>query len=148
MKVLFLKGVFILVMGLLIGGLSLIEESLKVLRLTFYYGVLTVLSMLPLLPTNIFDVFEQIIRDEWTLTNIMWFDMALLNVAAIAPSIALFGLAKAGFKIKGKFATLLSFLVFVWVLQLFGSVLFWSVLSACLLLLGFRLCFKDVFGAG
>ena len=142
MKIVLVKIIILLALLGIVGGLSLVGEALGILGDVFYYGIITVFSIIPMLPTSIYDVLEQVIKEEWTFTSITWIDVTLVNLASIVPPAMFFTLAYAGFKIDGRLSAFLSFLIFLFILQMFSSILFWSILLSILVLLLLITIFK------
>ena len=99
MKIVLVKLIILLALLLTVGGLSLVGEALGILGQVFHYGIITIFSIIPMLPTSIYDVLEQVIKEEWTLTSITWIDISLVNLASIIPPAMFFTLAYAGFNI-------------------------------------------------
>lgn len=125
----------LMVILFLFGGLSLLMQFFSIFMNILKYGFLSIFLILPKLPTSIFDILEQVISDNWSLTNIQWLDTTLLNIASIVPSIVIFLITHLGIKIKVKYSVILSFIIFLIVIQLFSSYVFWIIFIGLIVLI-------------
>ena len=129
------KFIGLLVIGFVIGGFALVWQIIETVGSIFYYGVITIFSVLPKLPTNIFDIIEDVIANNWWLTNVQWIDIFLLNVASIIPPLVTFLITKLGLKANGLVSGIISLVVFLLVLQLFSSILFWMFVALIMIVI-------------
>ncbi|MCL2522918.1 MAG: hypothetical protein FWE36_08685 [Erysipelotrichales bacterium] len=109
--------------------LQLFEIALEAM-LTFIIGIINILP----LPTSITDILSTIIRENWELTSVQWLDSLLYYVAYIGSLAAAFIITNLKLKINLPKSSLISFIVFVFILVLFQSILFWIVFFVAFLL--------------
>lgn len=120
---------------LIIGGFPLVWQFLEITGTMAYYFLFMILKMIPHLPTSILDVIENIVCNNWTLTNVIWLDSLLIHIASFLPSSIIFILGTLGLKIDPKISGLLSLIVFLFILQLFSSILFWMIMGIMILIM-------------
>lgn len=133
-----MKIVIVLIILLFIGGLSAVGQFIEILYSITKMGVLTFFLFMDFLPTSIFDILEKAISDQWTLTGIVWIDVTLLNVASFIPSGFSFLITSLGLKLDWLISGVISLLIFIGVLTLFSSPIFWIcilLLMICLIVL-------------
>lgn len=118
----------ILILLFIVGGVSLVWYFLEIAGTILYSIIFTILKVMPHLPTSVFDMIENIVSNNWTLTNLLWLDSILIHIASFIPSVIIFILGTFGLKINPKVSGMISLLVFILVLQLFSSILFWSLI--------------------
>ena len=134
-----LFGILIL---LIIIGIYGGVEAYKVLVQEIGMMLSTIIKVLINVPTDLFDVIKSVITDNWSLTNIVWLDFILLLFVAGFSSLITFQVFKKDSKKSKIFSGIFSFVVYVLVLFLFSSILFWIVLGV-LLIVGILFTYKN-----
>ena len=125
-----LFGILIL---LIIIGIYGGVEAYKVLAQEIGMMLSTIKKVLINVPTDLFDVIKSAITDNWSLTNIVWLDFILLLFVAGFSSLITFQVFKKDSKKSKIFSGIFSFVVYVLVLFLFSSILFWIILGVLLI---------------
>lgn len=123
------KVIIVFILLLIIGGFSLVWQFLEITGTMAYYFIFAMLKLMLHLPTSIFDVIENIVSNNWTLTNVLWIDSLLIHLASLTPSVILFLLGTSGLKFDPRISGTISLIAFLLVLQLFSSVIFWIIIS-------------------
>ncbi len=114
---------------LVFGGINAFIQSLAALAHGVGLGIWALFNFLPHLPTSFYSLVAQGVTTSWTLTNIVWLDTILVNIATFIPSIITFYISKVGFKLSPGISTIISVIILLFVLELFASVVFWIVLA-------------------
>jgi len=125
-----LFGILIL---LIIIGIYGGVEAYKVLAQEIGMMLSTIKKVLINVPTDLFDVIKSAITDNWSLTNIVWLDYIILQLVAVITSLFTFQISKIERKQSKAFSGIFSFMVYVLVLFLFSSILFWIILGVLLI---------------
>ncbi len=118
---------------LVFGGIGVFIQSISVITQGIGLGIYAIFQVFWHLPTSFYDLVASGATANWTLTNVVWIDTILINVATFIPSIIVFVITRIGVKIPTVIATIISIAVLVAVLELFASIIFWIVLGVLIL---------------
>ncbi|MDY0138846.1 MAG: hypothetical protein RBR50_04020 [Candidatus Izemoplasmatales bacterium] len=122
--------ILVLLFFLIFGGIGAFIQGIEVIVRGIGLGIFVVFKLLPHLPTSFYDLVASGVTENWQLTNIVWIDTLLVNIAVFVPSIIIFIIGLIGIKkIHPSISFMISVLVLFAVLELFSSVIFWIILG-------------------
>ena len=134
MKELNWRPLVLLLGGILIfGGINAFMQSLNALVQGVSLGIWTLFNLLPHLPTSLYSLVSKGITEAWILTNVVWIDTILLNIATFIPSIIIFFISKNGLKLTTTISTLISIIILLFILELFSLISFLIVLGVAII---------------
>lgn len=126
----------ILILGILFiaGGFAALFEGVSVMGKGIGLGFYSIFQEWKHLPTSFFDVIASGAAGNFSLTSIVWIDTLLINIATLIPSVLVFLIGFIGLKeIPSTITGVISLIVFIAVLELFSSIVFWIILGVMII---------------